>query len=185
MCSSSRSVLISLLTRSCKLMGTLLHLWCLRWKFLWNLDITRWAFDLPMREISWGNCFAMRVLNGYWVVIVLTILPSSEQRVWVIDIPRTSFKSLPMSGFNPSLTFTNSASSIRHPLLSTGACTIPMTGIGSLAKVLSSWAIAVVNHRAYVEFLIISVAIFSSDSLSMLHTLPESMRSPTFIFPIC
>ena len=141
-----------------------------------------WTFDLPMREISWGNWFAMRVLNGHWNVILLIILPSSEQRVWVIKIPRISNKFLPISGFNSSLTTTKSASSNRQPLLSIGACIIPMTGIGSLAKVLSSCSGAAVSHRASVELLITSVA---SDSFKMLHTLPESMRSPTLVFPIC
>ena len=141
-----------------------------------------WTFDLPLREITWWSWFAMRVLYGLWVVIVLTILPSFEQRVWVIETPRTSNKSLPISGFNPSLTATNSESSIRHPLLFIGACIMPMTGIGSLAKVLSSCAGADVSHRARVELFITSVA---WDSFKMLHTLPESMRSPTVVFPIC
>ena len=132
--------------------------------------------------MSWGNWFATRVLNGHWVVIVLTTLPSSEYRCWAIDIPRTSNRSLPISSFNPSLTTTNSASSIRQPLLSTGVCIIPMMGMGSLAKVLRSWAGTVVSQRASVHLLITSVA---SDSFRMLYTLPESMRQPTLAFPIC
>ena len=153
-------------------MGTLLPFWCLSWKFFWELDFTMWIFHLPMREISCRNWFAMRVLNGHWVAIVLTILPSFERRVWVIEIPRTSNKSLPITGVSPSLTTTFLTSSIRHPLLSIVACIIPMTGIGSLAKVLSSWAGAVVSHRARVELLTTSVA---RASFKMLHTLPESM----------
>ena len=77
--------------------------------------------------------------------------------------------SLPISVFNPSLTSTSSAFSIRHPLLFIGACIFPMTGIDPLAKVLSSCAGAVVSHRARVELLIISVA---RDSFKMLHPIP-------------
>ena len=139
MCPYSRSFVISLLTRSCRLMGTLLPFWCFGWKFLWNLDLTIWIFDRPIREMSCGNCFAMRVLNGHWGVIGLTLLPSFEFGVWVTEIPRASNKSPPISGFSPSRNTTNSASSICHPLLAIGACIIPITFMGSFANVSSSW----------------------------------------------
>ena len=48
--------------------------------------------------------------------------------------------------------------------------------MGSLANVLSSWAGAVVSYRAKVELSTISVA---RDLFKVLHTLPESIRSPT------
>ena len=100
----------------------------------------------------------------------------------MIETARTSNRSLPKSGFNPSRTTANLASLIRHSLLSIGACILPMTGIGSLAKVLTSSAGVVVSHRPRVELLTTSV---ERDSFKTLHTLPESMRRPTLLFPIC
>ena len=180
-CPSSRSFLISVLTRYCKLMRTLLPFWCFGWKFWWNFDLTMCIFERPIRVISWGNCFAIRVLNGHWDVIVLTILPPIFG-IWVTEIPRASNRSLPTSGFNPSRTTTNSASGSRHSLLAIGACIIPVTFMGSFENVLSSWGGAIINHRARGEFSTISEA---RDLGKILHTLPESMRSPTWVLPIC
>ena len=182
MCPSSRSFLISLLSRTCKIMGTLLPFWCLGWKIFLKIRFNNMNFRSANAWDKLGNWFTMSVLNGHWVVIVLTILPSSEKRVWVIEISSISNKSLPISGFIPSRKTTNSASSIRQPVLSIGACIIPMTGIGSLEKAMSSCAGAVVSHSASVELFIASVA---RNSFKKLHTLPESMRSPTLVFPIC
>ena len=68
-------------------------------------------------------------------MILLMILLSLQNEVWVTDMPSASNRSFPMSGFRPSLTTTKSASSIRQPLLSTGVCIEPITGMGSFAKV--------------------------------------------------
>ena len=57
-----------------------------------------------------------------------------------------------------------------------------MIGICSLAKVLNSYEDTVIRRRASLKLLMTSVV---SDSFKMLHTLPETITSPTFVFPIC
>ena len=96
-------------------------------------------------------------------------------------MPSASNRSSPMSSFMPSRTKTSSASSIPQTLLSTGVCIMPMMSMGSFAKVLTFLEGSVVSHSAREELLKISIA---SDSLKILHRLPESMRRPTFGFPI-
>ena len=181
MCPSSRSFLISQFTRSCRLMGTLLPFWCFGWKFLWNLDLTIWIFD---QYVKWVVEIALQC--EFWMDIEVWLRWPYYLHLslgfWVTEIPRASNKSLPISGFSPSRTTTISASSIRHPLLAIGACIIPRTFMGSFANVLSSWGGVVINHRARGEFSTISAA---RDSVKILHTLPESMSSPTWVFPIC
>ena len=68
-------------------------------------------------------------------------------------MPFASNRSLRIGDFRPSLTSTNSASSIRQPLPTSGVCIMPFTGMGSIAKVLRSQKGAVFSHHARKELL--------------------------------